>query len=147
MPKILVDGDGCPVVEETIHIAHKFNMPVILVADTAHELYFTGIKTIVVDKGKDRTDFVLLQNVEKNDIVITQDYGLAALVLSRNAYPITQNGLQYTNENIDGLLSMRHIGGVLRKHKRYSNMKKRSKEDDEKFMSTLEKVLEECIKE
>lgn len=148
MLKILVDGDGCPVVEETIDIAQEFDVRVILVADTSHNLYYEGVETIVADKGRDRTDFVLLQYVKKNDIVVTQDYGLAALVLSRQAYPVSQNGFLYTNENIEELLSKRHTGSVMRKHKlRGPAIKKRTKDDDMKFMDTLSDLLMKLLEE
>lgn len=142
MSKILVDGDGCPVVEETIAVAQAFGIRVVLIADTSHDLLFEGAETMIADKGKDRTDFILLQNVEKNDIVVTQDYGLAALVLSRGAYPVSQNGLLYTNENIEGLLAKRHMGTILRKHKKYrTTIKKRTHEDDKNFQDGLYTLL------
>lgn len=152
MPKILIDGDGCPVIEETIDIACNKGWSVLVLADTSHEFYFGGLEdcvhTILVDKGRDRTDYVLLQNVEKNDIVITQDYGLATLVLSRQAYPLSQNGVLYTDENIGGLLMQRHQGSLMRKHRNYgSNMKKRTKEDDQRFMCALEELLGNLMEE
>lgn len=146
MSKILVDGDGCPVVEETIALAQAFQVRVILIADTSHDLFFEGAETMIADKGKDRTDFILLQNVEKSDIVVTQDYGLAALVLSREAYPVSQNGLLYTNENIEGLLAKRHTGSIMRKHKKFrSTIKKRTREDDKKFQDTLYALLQNIM--
>lgn len=148
MFKILIDGDGCPVVEETIEIAQYYDVRVILVADTSHSLYYEDVEIIVADKGRDRTDFILLQNVEKNDIVITQDYGLAALVLSRQAYPVSQNGFLYTNDNIEELLSKRHTGSIMRKHNmRGPSIRKRTRDDDMRFMDTLSALLVKLLEE
>lgn len=148
MPKILIDADGCPVIEETLELGEAFGMEVVLVADTSHVFSYEHVKVIVADKGRDRTDFVLLQNVEKNDIVVTQDYGLAALVLSKRAYPVSQNGFLYTEDNIEDLLASRHAGSVMRKHKNHGpNMKKRTREDDQKFMTTLEALLVNLLEE
>ena len=99
--RILIDADGCPVVNETIKVAHKFNLESIIFCDTSHNFDEKNIKVIVVSKGIDAVDFAILNNIEKGDIVITQDYGLASLVLSRNSYAINQSGMVYTNENID----------------------------------------------
>lgn len=106
--RILIDADGCPVVNETIKVAHKFNLESIIFCDTSHNFDEKNIKVIVVSKGIDAVDFAILNNIEKGDIVITQDYGLASLVLSRNSYAINQSGMVYTNENIDELLYSRY---------------------------------------
>ena len=112
--RILIDADGCPVVNETIKVAHKFNLESIIFCDTSHNFDEKNIKVIVVSKGIDAVDFAILNNIEKGDIVITQDYGLASLVLSRNSYAINQSGMVYTNENIDELLYSRYISKKMR---------------------------------
>lgn len=146
MSKILIDADGCPVVEETLAIAEAYNMEVIIVCDTAHFFSFEGIQTIICDKGKDSVDFAILQKAGKDDIVVTQDYGLAALLLSKSVYPISQNGLCYTNENIDALLEQRNISAMLRKQKHHGgNMKKRTARDDDAFMDALEELVEKIL--
>lgn len=148
MPKILIDADGCPVVDETIEIGEAYGIEVILVADTSHVFSYEDISVIVADKGRDRTDFILLQNVEKDDIVITQDYGLAALVLSRKAHPVSHNGFLYTEDNMDDFLASRYMGSLMRKHKNHGpHMRKRTREDDERFIATLESLLESLLEE
>lgn len=109
MFKILVDADSCPVIDLTIKVAKQFKIPVTLVCDTSHQIQKEGAITIIVDKGADASDFVLINLVNKGDVVITQDYGLAAMVLAKEAYCINQNGRAYTNENMDTLLAFRHI--------------------------------------
>jgi hypothetical protein len=136
--KILIDADGCPVVDITIKVANKFNIEVIIMCDTSHVFNKPGVETIVLSKGADSVDFALVNKVSKGDIVVTQDYGLAAMVLSKGGCPINQNGKIYNNENIDQLLFTRHISKKARAAGcRTKGPKKRQKEDDIKFEGSL----------
>ena len=140
--RILIDADGCPGVNETIKVAHKFNLESIIFCDTSHNFDEKNIKVIVVSKGIDAVDFAILNNIEKGDIVITQDYGLASLVLSRNSYAINQSGMVYTNENIDELLYSRYISKKMRNSgARIKGPKKRDKSQDIIFKENLEKLI------
>lgn len=140
--RILIDGDGCPVIKLSIDIASKFNKKVIIICDTSHNFSKYNVETITVSKGCDSADFYIANKVNKGDIVITQDYGLAAMVLSKEAYVINQNGLIYNNENIDQLLFMRHVSKKVRQSGgRTKGPKKRNKEDDLKFEKELTKLI------
>ena len=140
--RILIDADGCPVVNETIKVAHKFNLESIIFCDTSHNFDEKNIKVIVLSKGIDAVDFAILNNIEKGDIVITQDYGLASLVLSRNSYAINQSGMVYTNENIGELLYSRYISKKMRNSgARIKGPKKRDKSQDIIFKENLEKLI------
>ena len=140
--RILIDADGCPVVNETIKVAHKFNLESIIFCDTSHNFDEKNIKVIVVSKGIDAVDFAILNNIENGDIVITQDYGLASLVLSRNSYAINQSGMVYTNENIGELLYSRYISKKMRNSgARIKGPKKRDKSQDIIFKEKLEKLI------
>ncbi|PGL70091.1 YaiI/YqxD family protein [Bacillus sp. AFS055030] len=140
--KILIDADGCPVVSETIKIAAEFKINVLLLCDTAHIMQREGAETIVVSQGADAVDFALVNRVEKGDLIITQDYGLAAMVLSKNAYVLNQNGFQYTNENIDSLLHTRYVSKKIRNAGgRVKGPKKRQKLDNTNFENGLRKLL------
>lgn len=139
--KILIDADGCPVVDATIEVANQFNIEVIIVCDTAHIIERDEARTILVQKGLDAVDFVIANQVARGDIVVTQDYGLAAMVLSKKAYGINQNGFVYTEGNIDQLLFRRHISKVARKSgSRLKGPKKRKNEDNERFKESLIKL-------
>lgn len=134
MTNILVDADGCPVVDLTIKIAKQYDFPVTLFCDTAHNMQRDGAETIMVSKGMDAVDFVLVNRVKPGDIVITQDYGLAAMVLAKRGLVMDQNGREYTNENIDQLLHSRHIAKKIRQAGgRMKGPKKRRNEDNESF--------------
>ena len=105
---ILIDADGCPVVDLTLQMAAKYNVPVPILCDIAHQIQRDGAHTLTFDKGSDSVDFALVNRVHPGDLVITQDYGLASMCLVRHARVLNQNGLEYTPENIDGLLFRRH---------------------------------------
>ncbi|MCZ8535064.1 YaiI/YqxD family protein [Psychrobacillus psychrodurans] len=146
MVSILVDADGCPVVDLTIQVAKKFKMNVTLLCDTAHYMQREGADTVMVSKGADAVDFVLVNRVNKGDIVVTQDYGLAAMVLAKQGFAIDQNGRWYTPENIDQLLDSRHISKKIRQAGgRLKGPKKRQKEDNEKFEASFRKLCEHAL--
>lgn len=144
MPAIFVDADACPVVTETIQVAKQFDFKCTLICDTAHEIYRDGAETIIVSKGADAVDFVLVNRVQKNDIVVTQDYGLAAMVLAKQGHPIDQNGRLYTEENIDQLLYARHKAQKIRMSGgRLRGPKKRPKENNIRFKHSLENLCKQ----
>jgi uncharacterized protein len=146
MVMIFVDADGCPVVNETISIAKQFKLPCTLICDTAHEMHREGAETIIVSKGADAVDFVLVNKVQKGDIVVTQDYGLAAMVLAKQGHPIDQNGRLYTNENIDQLLLARHTAQKIRMAGgRLRGPKKRSKESNERFKENFRNLCKSLL--
>ena len=141
MTTILVDADGCPVINETIALAKEFELPCVLICDTAHEMYRDGAETITVSKGADAVDFVLVNRIKKGDIVVTQDYGLAAMALAKQGLPLDQNGRWYTNDNIDQLLAARHKAQKIRRAGgRLRGPKKRTAEQNEGFISSLREL-------
>lgn len=142
--KIFIDADGCPVVDIAIGISKEYQLKVTVVKNFAHNISDSYAEIVSVDIENDSADFYIINRIEKGDIVVTQDYGLAALCLSKGALPINQNGLVYTQENIDGMLSTRHVHQQLRRAgKRHSNPKKRNLENDEKFKYNFKKLIEE----
>ncbi len=144
--RILIDGDGCPVIDIAISIAREFNIKVIIMCDTSHIFNKDGAETMVFSKGVDSVDFALINNLKKEDIVITQDYGLAAMAINKASYVINQNGMIYSNDNIDKLLYSRHISKKIRKGGgRVKGPKKRNQEDDINFENTLTKICEQTV--
>jgi uncharacterized protein len=140
--KILVDADACPVKNIIIRMAKENNIPVIMFIDTSHILNDGYSSVITVDKGRDSVDFALINKTQKGDVVVTQDFGVATMALSKNAYAINQNGLIYSKENIDRLLFERHLSQKVRRSGgKTSNPRKRTKEDDEKFEKAFKILL------
>ena len=141
--KVFIDADGCPVTDIAVRLAARFQCPCTLICDTAHQLDRPGVRTITVSKGADSADFALVNLVQKGDIVVTQDYGLAAMCLSRGAVPIHQDGMVYTDENIDGLLFFRAASKKIRNAGgRLKGPSRRTKEQDRAFEAALARLLE-----
>lgn len=146
--KIIIDADGCPVINICIEISLKYNLKVLIISDTSHIFEFNNknINHIIVDKGNDSADFMILNRAEKNDIIITQDYSLAAMCIAKNCFAINQNGYIYTDKNIDELLLRKHIGKKLRKAgKNDFKIKKRTKNDNDKFIKNFISIIERAI--
>lgn len=145
--KIYIDANGCPVVKNTLKIAEKFHILCVIICDTAHRIEHENVETIVVEKGADSVDFRLINLIQKGDIEITQDYGLAAMCLSKCAVVLNQDGREYTNENISGLLEFRAVSKKIRQSGgRLKGMPKRTVSQDKAFEKTLEDILNKSPK-
>ena len=106
-------------------------------------MYREGAETLTVSKGADAVDFVLVNRVQPGDIVVTQDYGLAAMVLAKRGVPIDQNGRIYNEGNIEQLLHGRHVAKKIRQSGgRMKGPKKRQQADNDKFRDSLTSILE-----
>jgi uncharacterized protein YaiI (UPF0178 family) len=141
--QILVDADACPVKNSIVKLAKEYQIPVIMIVDTSHQLLDEYSTIITVDKARDSVDLALMNLLTKEDIVITQDYGLAALVLGKGARALNQNGLIFSDENIEKLLFERFLGQKVRRAGgRTATHKKRTKGDNEKFESALQRLID-----
>lgn len=146
--KIFVDADACPVVRIVENIAKKYQVPVTLLCDTNHVLTSDYCEVIIVGAGADAVDFKLISLCSQGDIVVTQDYGVAAMALGKKAYAIHQSGKWYTDENIDQMLMERHLAGKARRGSSKNHLKgphKRTIEDDQRFAESLEKMLSKAM--
>lgn len=142
--KIFVDADACPVVDIVEDIATKYNIPVTLLCDTNHVLISDYSEVVVVGAGADAVDYKLISICHRGDIVVTQDYGVAAMALGKGAFAIHQSGKWYTNENIDQMLMERHLNKKARRASSRNHIKgprKRTDEDDQRFAESFEKLL------
>jgi len=144
--KILVDADACPVKGIIVKLAKAKKIPVTMLTDTSHQLRDGYSQVITVDKAADSVDFALMGLLSSGDIVVTQDYGLAAMALGKRARVINQNGMVYTDENIDRLLMERHLGSKVRRGGgRTKGPPKRTKEDDARFEERFEMLLAKLL--
>lgn len=142
--KIYVDADACPVKDMIVLEAKSRNIEVIMIFDTSHQIDDGYSKVIIVDKSADSADIKIANLITKNDVVVTQDFGVATMALGKGAKAINQNGLIYTNDNIDRLMFERFLGKKIRRAGgRTKNVSKRTKEDDERFRKSLISILEE----
>ena len=143
--QIYIDADACPVTRIAEEIAERYGIPVTLLCDTSHVLSSDYGTIKVIGAGADAVDIALINLCRKGDIVITQDYGLAALALGKGALAIHQSGRQFTDGNIDGLLMDRHLAGKARRSGRHpvKGPAKRTAEDDQRFAESLEGMIRE----
>ncbi|MCL2855471.1 MAG: DUF188 domain-containing protein [Defluviitaleaceae bacterium] len=139
---VFIDGDGCPVTDIAVKLALNAGWQCTIICDTAHRIEKQGATTITVSQGADSVDFVLVNLIKAGDVVVTQDYGLAAMCLARRALPITQNGLVCTDENIDALLMQRHTARKVRAAGgRLKGPSKRTVQQDKHFEKALQEIL------
>ena len=142
--RILVDADACPVTHIVEEIAQKHEIEVILFCDTNHILHSDYSEIKVIGAGADAVDFALVSACRKGDIVVTQDYGVAAMALGKGACGIHQSGRWYTEENIDQMLMERHLNKKARRSCHKHHMKgprKRTEDDDLRFAQSFEKLI------
>jgi uncharacterized protein YaiI (UPF0178 family) len=146
MRTIFVDADACPVTAQTVQAAREFHLPAMLLCDTNHVLESDYAEVTVIGAGRDAVDLALVNRCKKGDVVVTQDYGLAALAMTKGAYPIHQSGMRYTKDNIDALLNERYLAGKARRASAKTHLKgprKRTPADDERFLASLRALLKE----
>lgn len=141
--RVLIDADACPVVDIAVSLCKNMNTECILICDTTHRIQRDGAETIVIDKGTDSADFALVNRVEKGDLVITQDYGLASMCLARHARVLHQDGWEYTADNIQALLWQRY---ETRKYREAGNRtkgpRKRTQSLNIAFQNALQTILQ-----
>ena len=140
--RIWIDADGCPVVQKTIEVAKNVTVPVTLVKNHAIELHSDYATVITVDVSQDAADFYIVSHMAASDLVVTQDIGLAALVLARGGYCINPIGRMIDANNIDILLSSRHLNRVMRtQNHKGPKFKKRTPSDDVAYEAGLRAFL------
>lgn len=144
--EIFVDADGCPVVDVAIGIAKIYNIHIVVVKNFAVEINDKYAEIVTVDISQDSADYYIVNRIKKDDIVISQDHGLAAMCLARGAQCLNQNGLIINSNNIDGMLNTRYINQKMRREKNiYTKFKKRNPQSNEDFKKSLINLIERNI--
>lgn len=143
---IYVDADACPVKEIIERVAKENKIPVTMVIDVNHILRSDYSEVVTVSQGADSVDLYLINRVKADDVVVTQDYGVAALALGKKAKAISNSGLIFTDDNIDKLLFERFLGKKQRNaskgKKKMPHIAKRTLEDDRAFEASFRRILE-----
>jgi len=143
--KIYVDADACPVVKIVEKVAAREDVPVMLLCDTNHVLSSAYSEVKVIGAGADAVDFALINLCRAGDIVVTQDYGVAAMALGKSAYAIHQSGKWYTDDNIEQMLMERHIAKSARRASAKNHIKgpkRRTEEDNRRFEEAFLKMVQ-----
>ena len=144
--KVLIDADACPVVDIAVRLCRKYGTECVLLCDTAHIMHKEGATTLVFDKGSDSVDYALVNRVESGDIAVTQDYGLASMCLAKKARVLHQDGWEYTPDNIDALLLVRHDFRKFRASGgRMKGQKKRTVQQNQAFAEALKQLLQTAV--
>lgn len=144
MITIWIDADGCPVVASAARIASNYNLEAVIVKNHAHEIQSNTARVVTVDKSRDSADFYIANHLKAGDLVITQDNGLAAIVLAKRGLCLNQNGIRISDENIYLLLDRRHLHQELRrKHGIHTGKSsKRNSTDNQVFERALNELIE-----
>lgn len=143
--KVIIDADACPVTDIALEMAKAKNTECVIVCDNTHFIEKEGALTVTVDKGADSADCKIANTAQKGDIVVTQDYGLAALCLGKGARVLNQNGLIFTDKNIENLLYTRFMSKKARlAGHRTKGPSRRTAKDDTAFIEAFNSLLEEA---
>ena len=144
MLHILVDADACPVVRQVEAVAKKWSLPMTLLCDEHHVMHSDYAQIRYVSSGADAVDIALMNLCKRGDIVVTQDYGVAAMALGKGAYAIHHSGKHYTDDNIDLMLMERHLAKKARRASGKHHLKgpvKFTEEDRQRFSEAFEELL------
>lgn len=143
--KIYVDADACPVKDIIIDEAIQRELEVTLVTSISHfslQEHPVGVETIYVDNDSEAADYRIMKLARKDDLVVTQDYGLASLTLAKGCKVMHHKGFMYTNKNIDDMLQTRYLSAQARKAgQRTKGPKAFTKEDKEIFRQKFIRIL------
>lgn len=163
MPTLFIDADACPVTREAIDCARKAHIPCVLAGDSGHNLLKHvrasdpteprngfWVSTICVQQGQDSADFAIVCELEPQDVVVTQDLGLAAMVLGRGGKAIGVRGEVYDKYTIDALLLVRHAEKEARRNPRRHSSPKGgprpfTSADRKRFATSLSELLNELM--
>ncbi|SDC31687.1 YaiI/YqxD family protein [Shouchella lonarensis] len=107
---VYVDADSCPVKEEIISLCETYECDVVFVCSYAHDLNAPAhIKIVQVDCHKEAVDLYILAAVKETDVCVTQDYGLASLLLMKGVYVVSPRGHRYDEKTMDEMLQSRYL--------------------------------------
>ncbi|HAZ9647239.1 TPA: YaiI/YqxD family protein [Enterococcus faecium] len=144
--RLFIDGDGSPVKEDVIKLGESYGLDVVIVTSVDHyttKEYANHVQIVYVDRGADSADYKIVGMVKKNDFLITQDYGLASLVLPKGVRVFNHSGKEFDEANIGTLLEQRYHSGKLRKAGiRTKGPKPFTEKDHMSFRQALKKAID-----
>ena len=140
---VYVDADSCPVKEEIDHLCKEYNKKLVFVASYAHAINPSlGTLTVTVDSRTEEADLYIVNHCRCGDIVVTQDHGLAALLLPKGVNVISPRGKHFLEGDMNELLFARHLGKIQRRAgMKTKGPKKFTTEDILKFCEQFKKIL------
>lgn len=142
--RILIDGDACPQKDDILKIAQKYHIDMIVYVDYAHVIESDEYKVKCCTVGHDHVDMMIINDILTNDIVITQDFGLASLALMKKAKVLHVSGKILTNDNINDYLMSRYVSSHLRRGRvRLKGPSQRTNTIKSYFLKQLEELIKE----
>ena len=127
MTVLYIDADACPVTREALAVARGEGVPCVIAGNSTQNLERSiratdpreprdpehpergfWVNTLQVGVGADSADFAIVQRLTPDDVVVTQDIGLADIVLGRGARAIGVRGRVYNPLTIDSMMFIRH---------------------------------------
>lgn len=147
--EIFVDGDGCPVKDETYVVATRYGIPVALVANKRLGIPDGfGIEMVVVEQGPDVADDWIAEHVRTGDVVVTADIPLAARCMEAGARVLGTTGREFSEDSIGDRLAMRELKADLRGAGVMSGGPPAiSEKDRSRFLSKLDELVQKGMRE
>ncbi|EHJ07879.1 YaiI/YqxD family protein [Staphylococcus simiae] len=145
MTHIIIDGDACPVVDSIVDLTTETGIFVTIIRSFSHfsnQQYPKHVSIVYVDDGPDAVDYKIVKLSKPEDIIITQDYGLASLLIDKVTTVMHHNGKVYNHQNIQQLLDKRHLNAQIRKQGgRHKGPSRFTKADRKQFEQSLLNIL------
>ncbi|MDO8955085.1 MAG: YaiI/YqxD family protein [Gammaproteobacteria bacterium] len=149
--KVWVDADAVPgVIKEIIlRAVIKRVIPTIFVANRPIAVPASpNVSTIQVSQGPDEADRYIAEHATHEDIVITQDIPLAAILVPLGAAVISVHGNLFTDANIGERLFVRNMMQEIRDTGgRTGGPKPYSEKDKQQFANTFDRTITKKLKE
>ena len=157
-PTLFIDADACPVTREAVDAARRAKVPCVIAGNSTQNLArhirrtdptdpCNGfwVRTLQVGVGADAADFAIVEELKPHDVVVTQDIGLASIVLGRGASAIGVRGHVYSPLTIDSMMFIRHEEKKVRRAGGRTRGPAAFEDDDrERFVRNLRKLLQEA---
>lgn len=140
--KIIIDADACPrsVLAICLEVGEQKQIPVWTVASFNHQL--NSAQHIIVGNAPQETDLKVVNIAEKGDVAVTQDWGLASMLLGKGVYCLNPHGSEYQEASITFLLERREALAKLRRSGgRTKGPAKRTSAADKHFKKTLLQII------
>jgi uncharacterized protein YaiI (UPF0178 family) len=141
-PTVFVDADACPIKSEIFSLASQYNVPSVFISSYNHFSPLQQMKWVYVDAEKEAVDLYILNHAASGDVVVTQDIGLASMLVNRGVHVISPRGKVYKEEEMENALHHRYLHAKMRRQGVYpKGMKQFSDRDRRLFRQNFEKIL------
>lgn len=145
--KIFIDGDACPVKDETIRVAERHQLPVVIISNQWHRVDHYLVSQQVVAAGPDAADDAIVDQSQGGDVVVTADIPLASRCLAKGALPIDPRGRPFTPDSIGMQMAVRDLMKDLRDAGEVTGGPSGyNRQDRSRFLDGLERVVQAAKK-